>query len=475
MPRDQKPIPFVPDQKSGYEQLAGGSPLVLNVVFAGGALRRRPGIGMYSGAFTQQLAAGQDISALRVTYDGRIYAVAGSPHRYLYRVSATGVTGLSTGAQSDLRGTLRPVIAEVSAGLVITGGDRVQKVDTTTDTASPLANAPQGAFVIANSSRLLINDPTYAGHVDFSDPNLGAIDFVAYESWLFGLADAGWFSAESRPDPVVALAENSNEVFVFGSTSLQVFASDSDTVFAPVVSREFGCQAPYSVVKVDSQFAWLDHMRRFVMSDGRTVTPFSDGIQQTLNDFSDVSDAYGYRFMEGTVDALVWTFPTVSRTFAYQKGIGWAEWTVGSRLPFAVTAHCLSPLDGVNVIAASGVVGSLSMRNQADGVTPIEASVTTGYQDRGTTNRKRCICVRFALKRGKGGTTEPVGFVSWRDGQGSFQPPIPLSFGTSSDLTTVVQFYGLGIYRSRQWKFEFTGSEELSLVDASEEFEVLGN
>jgi len=39
----------------------------------------------------------------------------------------------------------------------------------------------------------------------------------------------------------------------------------------------------------------------------------------------------------------------------------------------------------------------------------------------------------------------------------------------------VLEFPSLGVYRRREWRFEFTGLEDLTLTEASEEFEVLGD
>jgi len=38
----------------------------------------------------------------------------------------------------------------------------------------------------------------------------------------------------------------------------------------------------------------------------------------------------------------------------------------------------------------------------------------------------------------------------------------------------VVQLWGLGVYRRRQWKLEFTDAADLALVAATEEYEILG-
>lgn len=480
MARQQALIPFVPDQKSGMDELGEASPVAINVVVAGATVKRRPGLVAYSGALSSVIDA-NGIQALHVANDGTLFAIGGGvPSRAIYKVTATGAGSLSLLTDCDLRGSKRPIIAETESILAIAGGGRAQKVVFgTPPVSSPLLNAPAGRFVVANASRLLIDDPDQ-GLVQFSETNLNSpSDYSAFEIWGTGVGTAGFFTPGADPDPVVALGANSNEVFVFGSRSLQVFGSDPNDVFDPVVATEYGCAAAYSVTKNDAQFAWLDNQRRFVVSNGRDIQVISDNIQQTLNDLTTVSDCYGYRFKEGPIDCLVWSFPTDGRTFAFQKGFGWAEWlgwSGGTWAPFSVSAHHLSHADATNLVGTTdGKVLALKNNLATDVGTPIHASVTTGFLGHGTDSRKRCVCVRLAMRRGVGSTTtEPVGLLSWRDDLGPFNTPIEVSFGASGDQTVVVSLRSLGTYRRRQWKFTFTGSEDFALSGVTEEFEVLG-
>lgn len=485
----QAPISFANQQATGQESLGGAPGVAVNVVVdQTGAVRRRPGIvaapNVYSGVVDSS-----GISGIYGTIGGALYAIGSTPQfRKIYRMGALGgvALGLPTSDQT-LAGTERPVFAETQLLLVIAGGDKMQKLVLATGASSRLGGQPPYAsHVAANSSRLLGNLAAVTANttfdlsvVRFSDIANGNSSYAGMESWTEGLGTAGHFSCEADPDPVLAIYQDTNEVFCFGNTSLQIFDPDPTAVYAPAVTRELGCSAPYSVIKDNQSFAWLDNFRRFVMSDGRSESVISDPIKKTLDDMTTVADCYGFRFIQGPVDALVWTFPTDGRTFAFQKGSGWAEWLgwndeTSNWSAFPVTAAHLTPAThDVMVGTSAGRVGKLSLDAQDDFGSRVNARVETGYLNRGTDMRKKCNCVYVALRRGQSfGSVGPQAYLSWRDQPGPYCSPLSIDLGTLGDTEIVVPFRSLGQYRRRQWQFEFSGSEALELVSVTEDFEV---
>lgn len=476
----QARIPFGNLQASGVEELGGGSPIAMNVVAdASGTIRKRPGLT----AYLSSAVDANGVSALYETVGGDVYAVAGTvPQRNLYWIKPTGAVLLSNGPASDVRGLRRPIIAETEALLVFAGGAYPEKLVLSTRVPSPLGGSPpQGSHVIANANRLLMNEVVGDVKSGFSYSDLSAgSSFTGNETWTGPSSEvAGFNSVDGKPDPVIAIGENTAEVFVWGSKSLQVFAPDGSVfVYGPVVTRELGCSAPYSIVKQDQNFLWLDHLRRFVISSGREQKVLSDPIQKTLHNMSSVSDCFGYRVKLGYVDAVVWTFPTDGRTFVYQEGASWAEWSGwdGSHwTPFPVTAKTTISATDVTLVGTSdGRIATLDLSATRDFGRDINAYVITGFQNHDTENPKACNRVSFTLKRGETTTaTEPILLLSWRDSLGPWEPAIPLSLGSAGDFDPVVQLWGLGVYRRRQWRLELTDAADLALIAAVEEFEVL--
>jgi hypothetical protein len=478
-----KPIYFGPSQESGAERLAGAGAVAVNVVIdSRGVVRRRPGIAPHD-TYPTTVIDSAGVHGLHVTEGGRAFAFgAPNPQAAIYRLGA-GSFMQYTGLNSTLAGTGRPVVAETDALLVIASGRELQKIVLAgLSTARLGGDPPLSSHVIANALRLIANDTDLdRSKARYSDLSQGTLDYSGHESWTFGgVGLSGFFTAEARPDPVLAIGENTNEVFVWGTSSVQVFAPDGATVYAPVSTREYGIVAPYSPIKNEQGFAWLDHRRRFVLSDGREHKVISSEIQQTLDDIAIVSDCHGYRVRLGPVDCLVWTFPSDGRTFAYQMGGGWAQWqgpmSAGAFTPFTVTAHHHDRATNTNIVGTSdGYVGQLAMGRSTDLEETIAASITTGYQDRETSMKKWCKALRLTMKRGTTtSATAPVGLLSYSDAPGMWSAPLSVSFGISGETTTEVEIRSLGTYRRRAWRFEFSGDVDLALVRVEEDFEVLG-
>lgn len=480
----QARIPFAPLQESSNEELAGGSPVAWNVIIDDkGCVRRRPGISAYSEAPSTVVDA-DGISALHATTSGELYAVGNSPaFKSIYRVAGGSAAELTPTNGERLHGSRRPVIAETEMLLVLAAGFEPHKVVRSTGACSFLGGSPpQASHVIANASRLLLNDVTsQRTWVYYSSTATGLVTYAGFEQWS-GPGTSGTFTAAARPDPVVALAENTNEVFVLGATTVQTYGTDATFIYLPAYTREYGCSAPYSIIRDDNTLTWLDDKKRIVRSDGRTYSVISGAIAKTLSDLETVSDAYGYRVVCGYVDALVFTFPTEGRTFVYQKNSGWSQWgswsdSLANWSPFAVNAHALVFEDAVNVVGLTdGRIGKLSLSSQTDLGEPVVASVTSGFINRGTSNRKHCQSVRFTMRRGETSASDtPVLLLQWRDDTGSWNTGVNVSLGSAGDRMPVVTLRSLGVYRTREWRVTFSGPEDLALVDVTEEFDVLAS
>lgn len=471
------PIPFTNQQESGSDELGGASSLAMNVILdQKGTVRRRPGLATSSLAPAAAISS-YAIIGVWVTQDGKLFAVDAARNIYRVTPNAAAILSAQRGSSARLNGDRRPVFAETEALIAISGGQEIQKIVlATNDTTHLGGNPPMASHVIANSARLLANDINdYTGLVRFSDFAAGGA-YAGHEVWNVGIGNAGYFSTESRPDPVVALVESSNEIVVFGTSTMQAFAPDAQSGYAPVSSREFGCSAPYSVIRDDNNLAFFDNARRMVVTDTRDMSPISGAIKGTLDAMRRTDDAFGYRALVGSLDSYAWTFPTDGRTFNYQKGGGWSQWSGGetnARRPFPVSAHCISPLDGRNVVGTlDGRIAELSGSATTDLGVTFSSRVVTGFLNHDTDNRKHCACVRFALRRGEG-TGPAFAKFGYRDAPGDWLAEILIPLGSYGETDITIPFRSLGTYRRRQWFFEFGGSRQLVLAGATEEYEVL--
>ena len=481
-----KPIPFVNVQESGYEELSGATPLAMNIIVDGkGCVKRRPGIKAYSGAPSTVIDA-NGLVGIHATRNMKLLVVgAAGAERPIYSLTAGGATAIGGGIPPNgLRGASRPVFAETEMLLVIAGGDEMQKIELATLASSRLAaTAPKASHVIANHLRLLANDVAIdQAAVRFSDIAGGETSFAGHLVWAYsGFGTSGYFTAEGKPDDVMALMENTNEVFVPGTGTIQVFQPDAQVTYAPVGTTEIGMVAPYSVIKLDMNFAWMDQLKRFILSDGRSYKDISAPIARTLDTIDVADDCFGYRVAIGELDALVWSFPQDGRTFVYQTGVGWGQWSgwTDNWAPFKVQCCKTMPAwfpDGTNhakaavvVGTSDGFVGEFDFDTPTDLGTEIKAYVRTGFQDRGTQKMKHCRSVAVTMRRSASGPPVRLGDIRFADSVGNWSDPIPLESG---DREPVVILRSLGSYRTRQWEFSFTSTETLALVSVLEEFEV---
>ncbi len=531
-----KPIPFGPALETSSEEISGASPEAFNVIAdARGVIRKRPGLAAYTGVAPattvdangvlglylteQRVAHATGTANVSGTHPGVLYAVGATVNasgggsntgRNVYRIVGGTATLVGTGVANENRLATpaaiattrfpRPVFAETEALLIIAGGAEIGKIDIRPETFSapnftnPNPDYHEMAFlggcpplashVFTNSSRVLANDTQLdQTKIRFSDINQGITSTTGHETWDPSPGAAGFFTAEARADSVVACAENTNDVWMFGRTSLQLFLPDSSVTFAPSITSEIGCLAPYGVCKDDDKFIWLDHQTRIVGSQGGNKWDDLGGqVQATLDALTVPSECYTYKFSESFANVVVFRFETDQTTLAYQSGVGWAKWALHDAASdtfsmFPVLSHHRRADGGLNVVGLStGVICTLSLDNTTDLGSAIVAYVSTGFLDRESSNLKQSVAVHLTFKRTPALTFGVSCFIEYRDNLSSEWTIIPIDLGTEDgDLNPVVTIRSLGTYRRRQWRFRFAESAGLFLVGATESFVDLGS
>jgi hypothetical protein len=527
------PIPFGPTLETSSEEIAGAGSEAFNVIVdSRGMLRKRPGIGAYTGVAPSTAVDAAGVLGLYLTeqrvahttgtdtvsgeHAGVLYAVgatvnaSGGGHnagRNVYRIVGGVATLVGTGTANEDRlstpaagattRTPRPVFAETEALLVIAGGAEIGKIDIRPETFSApnftnpnpdrhemsfLGGCPPlASHVFCNSSRICANDTQLdQTKVRFSDISQGIVDFSGHETWAPSPGAAGFFTAEARSDSIVACAENTNDIFLFGRTSLQLFAPDGTTTFAPSLTRETGILAPYSPTKHDDKYVWLDHQTRFVSSDGRQWEDIGGPIQATLDEFDTPDDCYGYRFSESFADCLVFRFEGDQDTLVLQPGAGWGRWAMHDAASdtftmFPVLSHLMRPDGGLNVVGLEdGTIRTLSLSNTTDLGEPIVAYSRTGFLDRDSDQWKQSVAVLLVFKRTPELSEGVSAYLEYRDELSEEWTELEIDLGVDDgNLTPVVEFRSLGTYRRRQWRLRFADEAGLFLVRATEQVIVL--
>lgn len=472
----EQAILFGPQMEPSSDPVTGAPPLAVNAVWDGnGGFRRRRGLGSYDGAPSTAIAA-TAIQGLHLTANGHLLAVDSAvPARNVYDVGPSGASSLTGDGAGALRGSGRPVFAETEAIVAIAGGEDIVKVvlDASPLESSLLAGTQAHAtHVVANNSRLLANNLTVRNRVNYSAPAAGS-SYAGHEDWTT-IGSAGYIASDARADYVTALLDSTNEVMAFGRRSAQSFSADSVSQYASVATKDFGCSAPYSAIRFDDGVGWLDHKRRIVLSDGRGIKVVSGPIQEELDTMASVEGCY---VMELYQRQLAWKFAD-GRTFVLDRerstwslAMGWNTATNNFQA-WSATSTCIRDDSGVSVIGTSdGKILKLERSSTSDDGTDIVMDLRTGFVSRGTSARKWCKHVRFMFHGGS--VADGKALVSWRDGFGAWEPDVVVPLYRSALGGTLgVDLYSLGVYRARQWRLRYSGSEDIVFAGAFEEFEV---
>ncbi len=225
---------------------------------------------------------------------------------------------------------------------VVTGTSPVNMVDNGTQLF--IADGATGYIYNANTDVFAeITDVDFAGAVGvgfidgyfvFSQPN-------SQKFWVTSLYDGtsvdplDFASAEGSPDNLVTLIVDHREVWLFGETSVEVWynAGLPDFPLARIQGafNEIGCQAAYSVAKLDNALFWLGKDARgngiVYRSKGYTGERVSThAVEWQIQQYSTLADAVAYTYQQDGHAFYVLNFPTANTTWVFDVSTGaWHE------------------------------------------------------------------------------------------------------------------------------------------------------
>ena len=196
-----------------------------------------------------------------------------------------------------------------------------------------------------------ITDPDFPGAVKvsyldgyfvFNEPNSSRV-------WVTSLLDGlsvdplDFASAEGDPDGLVSLIVDHREAWLFGSNSIEVWYNaglpDFPLQRIQGAFNEIGCEAPYSVAKLDNGLFWLgaDARGRGIVyrANGYTGQRISThAVEWQIQQYGSMSDAIGYTYQQDGHAFYVLIFPTAQTTWVYDVATGaWHEragWSNGN-------------------------------------------------------------------------------------------------------------------------------------------------
>lgn len=133
-------------------------------------------------------------------------------------------------------------------------------------------------------------------------------------------------TVDGSPDALVSMIVDHNEIWLFGTQSVEVwyYNGDVDFPFARIQGafNEIGCAAAYSVAKLDNGLFWLGADARgqgiVYRSNGYTGKRISThAIEYAIAQYDVISDAIAYTYQQEGHSFYVLTFPTANATWVY--------------------------------------------------------------------------------------------------------------------------------------------------------------
>lgn len=247
--------------------------------------------------------------------DGKLYAVSGS-QVYQCVASGSGLAGTLLGSIGTITGPCS-IIDNGSQIAIFDGANGYLWNGAAFSTlalpfSSPVTASYQDGFGIVNS---LVNDTWWQSNYR---------DLSTWQALNFGTAD-------SKPDPVVALYSINREVYLLGSSGTEVWVNAGAPGFAfsrlQGVYMEIGCVAPFSVAKLGESLVWLSQDDQgqgiVVQKRGYQAQPISShALVTAIQGYATISDAIGFAYQQGGHRFYVLTFPTANATWCWDENAG---------------------------------------------------------------------------------------------------------------------------------------------------------
>ena len=243
----------------------------------------------------------------------------------------------------------------------IASGSSLYKIDTnytatllgTISGSGPVSMSDNGTqlFVACNPNSYIYNSSTgvFAQITDPDFPGAVTVGFLdgyfvfnqpdSQTLWVTSLYDGTsidpleFASAEGNPDRIVSILVLHQEVWVFGTNSIEVW-QDVGNVDFPLARIqgafiEIGCQAPYSPAILDNAVFWLGRDNRgsgmVYRSNGYNGVRVSNhALETAIQSYGDISDAIGYSYQQDGHSFYMLIFPAADKTWCYDVATG--EW-----------------------------------------------------------------------------------------------------------------------------------------------------
>jgi len=398
-----------------------------------------------------------------------LYPMGGS----LYVVWATNVYRVDSGGNETLLGTINSTFGAVY------GADNGTQLTIVTVSDSL-------GYVATSTTLVQITDPDFLGAV--------AVSYIdGYNAFIKPSTDI-WFisnlndalnydgfdaaSAESQPDGLVGMISAYRELWLFGSTSTEVWynSGDPDFPFERISGGvlERGCSAQGSINKADNSVLWLGDDLILYRSNGYNPQRISNhGMEDAMQGYSTVADAQSFVFAQRGHTFYVLRFPTANACWVFDFSTGaLQEWQSGvSGDAFNVNGYAKAfGLDLVGDADAAKIYVLDPDVYADDGAPIIRQAVSPPYQ--ADTLRSIMDSFELDMEVGVGLTTgqgsDPQVMLDFSDdGGNTFSYQRTRTIGRIGNYRTRVRFLRLGSFRQRSIRVSVSDPVSVTIYAAA--------
>lgn len=397
---------------------------------------------------------------------------SGNVYKMAQDYTVTNITG------DKLLGTNPPTFADNGSVLVIADGGRMVFTDGSSNTA-----------FIGD-----VDAPTNVTHVVFYNQYIVASKAASdtyYWSEVGDYTDWGALSfstAESSPDPTLALIKRYQELMFLGMRSIERWRDyGTESPFARIPGTTidtFGIGAAYTTRYVGGVLIFLDTFGRIVTLSGFQPKNIGRPIQRALDQLTKISDAYSHVLeINGKLFYAI-TFPTDNISWWYDVRLDkWQQtgfWRDGK---YKFDAHIMRsyaymPPWNVHLIGdrrQTGKILELSGNVYQDDGNEIRYLQQSGRYNVGTLRKKSPSLMSVRAKRGVGNveaSTAPKLMFRHKEDK-NWSGEKQLDMGIVGDFDPVMKFSIHNKYNARSVELSYTENTPMVISGAEEEVRVL--
>jgi len=294
-------------------------------------------------------------------------------------------------------------------------------------------------------------------------------------------------SAEGSPDLIVSMIADHQELWFFGSASLEIFydSGDPDAPFARMQGafNEVGCIAPHSVNRLDNTIFWLGRDRNggnmvFRAANYQPQRISDHALETEIGSYSRTDDAFSWTYQDDGHTFYMLTFPTASKTWGFDVATGrWHEraYRKTDNTEIRHRANCHAYFNNLNLVGdfENGKIYQLDMNTYTDDGAEIQRIkdfphiTNSGYRQ-----FFRQFILDCQVGVGNAGTsstgeTDPEIWLSWSDdGGNTFSSTLTQKLGQIGQYWQRVQWTRLGMGRDRIFRIGTTANAAIAFQGA---------